>query len=51
MGELTDISEKYPDIVKDLLQEAERVRLELGDVNIIGTDQRVPPFNNIQEKL
>ncbi len=51
MGELTDISGKYPDIVKELLNKSERVRLELGDVDIIGTDQRVPPFNNIQEKF
>lgn len=50
MGELTDISEKHPDVVKELSKEAERVRLELGDVNIIGSDQRVPPFENIQKK-
>lgn len=51
MGELTDISNKHPEIVKELLSEAERVRKELGDVNIVGTDQRVPPFENIQEKF
>ena len=50
MGELTDVSQKYPEIVKELLQEAERIKQELGDVNIVGTDQRIPPFNNIQEK-
>lgn len=51
MGELTDVSDKHPDIVKELLQEADRVRLELGDVTIVGSDQRVPPFENIQEKF
>lgn len=50
IGELTDISAKHPEIVKELLLEAERVRAELGDVHIIGSDQRVPPFANIQEK-
>ncbi|GIZ09686.1 sulfatase [Flavobacterium sp. UMI-01] len=51
MGELTDISKENPEVVKDLLQEAEKARKELGDVNTIGTDQRVPPFKNIQEKI
>ena len=50
MGELTDISDQYPQIVEELLNEADRIRTELGDVNIIGNDQRVPPFENIQEK-
>ncbi|MDO6737630.1 sulfatase [Wenyingzhuangia sp. 2_MG-2023] len=50
MGELTDISHKHPEIVKELLVEAERIRKELGDVDIVGTDQRIPPFKNIQEK-
>lgn len=50
MGELTDISHKHPEVVKELLLEAERIRKELGDVDLVGTDQRIPPFNNIQEK-
>ncbi|MGJ8743548.1 sulfatase family protein [Polaribacter sp.] len=50
MGELTDISKKHPDVVKELLLESERIKKELGDVNIVGTDQRLPPFNNIQVK-
>lgn len=50
MGELTDISDQYPEIVEELLQEADRIRVELGDVRIIGTDQRVPPFKNMQDK-
>lgn len=50
MGELTDISDRYPEIVEELLLEADRIRVELGDVNTIGSDQRVPPFENIQDK-
>ncbi|MDW7692902.1 sulfatase [Flammeovirgaceae bacterium SG7u.111] len=50
MGELTDISGEHPEVVQELLGEAERVRAELGDVDIIGSGQRVPPFENIQEK-
>jgi len=51
MGELTDVSKQYPDVVEELLQEATRVRKELGDIDVIGTDQRLPPFKNIQEKI
>ena len=51
MGELTDISHNHPVILEELLKEAERVRKELGDIDVIGTDQRVPPFENIQEKI
>jgi arylsulfatase len=50
MGELTDISDQYPEIVNELSLEADKVRSELGDVHIIGSDQRVPPFDNIQDK-
>lgn len=50
MGELTDISGKYPNIVKELMLEAERIKKELGDVNVVGSDQREPPFENIQDK-
>lgn len=50
MGELTDISAAHPEVMEELLREAERVRAELGDVRLIGSDQRVPPFENIQEK-
>lgn len=51
MGELTDISKKHPGIVKELLDEANSVRSELGDVRVLGSDQRLPPFENIQDKF
>lgn len=44
VGELTDISKQHPEIVNELLIEAERIRLELGDVHHIGNDQRLPPI-------
>ncbi|WP_199271514.1 sulfatase [Cellulophaga sp. L1A9] len=50
MGELTDISENHPKIVEELLKAADRARLTLGDVNFVGSNQRLPPFKNIQEK-
>lgn len=46
MGELQNIAKQHPEIVKELLAEADRVRAELGDVNIVGSDQRVPPIIN-----
>ncbi len=51
MGELTDIYDKHPQIVEELLKEVEKIRKELGDVNTVGTDQRIPPFKNIQDKF
>lgn len=51
MGELTDISGQHAEIVEALLKEAEKIRKELGDVDLKGTDQRVPPFDEIQEKF
>ncbi|MBU3011317.1 sulfatase [Polaribacter vadi] len=51
MGELTDIAHKHPEVVQELLKEAERARKELGDIDVVGTDQRLPPFKNIQEKF
>ncbi|MCL4111160.1 UNVERIFIED_CONTAM: hypothetical protein GTU68_038502 [Idotea baltica] len=50
MGELTDLSTSHPYIVEELLSIADKVRAELGDIDIVGTDQRLPPFDNIQEK-
>ena len=50
MGELTDISDQHAKVVKELLVEADKIRLELGDVTKIGSDQRVPPFEDIQVK-
>jgi len=32
MGELTDISDQHAEVVKELLVEADKIRLELGDV-------------------
>ncbi len=44
MGELQNVAKQHPDIVKELQAEAERVRAELGDIDVVGSDQRVPPI-------
>jgi len=48
-GERTNVASQYPDIVSALQHVTEQARMELGDVNIIGKDQRVPPMKNPQK--
>ena len=51
-----DVSEKenvfveHPEVVERLQQEANRIRKELGDVKVIGTDQRPHGLTNPNEK-
>jgi arylsulfatase A-like enzyme len=40
VGEQNDLAAEYPDIVRKLMQEADKVRRELGDYNKIGTGAR-----------
>ncbi|MCY3750110.1 MAG: N-acetylgalactosamine-6-sulfatase, partial [Gammaproteobacteria bacterium] len=39
-GERDDLAEEHPDIVRKLMQEADRARMELGDYNRIGSGAR-----------
>ena len=39
IGEQIDLAHKFPEVVKELLDEAERARQELGDYNVIGNDE------------
>jgi len=39
VGEQTNVAEIYPEIVEELLREAEKAQKELGDWNIIGSDE------------
>lgn len=49
-GEKVDLSGKYPNVVRELLDEADKIRKELGDINTTGYDQRVVPFEHPQER-
>lgn len=40
IGEKKNVIQQHPEIKTELLKKAEQVRAELGDVNIIGSDQR-----------
>lgn len=50
LGERKNLIKKYPEITSELMQEAERIRAELGDVDVIGSDQRPHGLPNPQNK-
>ena len=40
VGERTNVAAQHPEIVDRLVKEADRIRSELGDVAVLGSDQR-----------
>lgn len=50
VGERTNVIAQHPEIVEMLLEEADRVRKELGDVDVIGSDQRSHGLLQPQER-
>lgn len=50
LGEEVNVADQYPEVVTMLKTQAEIIRAELGDVNVIGTDQRVPDLKDPQER-
>ena len=48
-GERINVAQHYPDIVASFDTDIANAKAELGDVNIIGTDQRVPTMENPQK--
>ena len=49
-AEQSDLSKDRPDIVDRLMREADRIRIEIGDVGVTGTDQRKSRLKNPQER-
>ena len=49
VGENTNLADEHPDVVAMLLNQAEVIRAELGDVDVIGMDQRIPNLESPQE--
>ena len=49
-GETTNVAELYPRVFNRLTADAEAARAELGDVDVIGSDQRVPPMEDPNTK-
>lgn len=49
-GEKNNLASKHPDILNRLTKEANRVRAELGNLDQIGSDQRIPNLKDPQIK-
>jgi arylsulfatase A-like enzyme len=50
VGEKKNVAAQYPERVASLLQEAYRIRAELGDVHVMGSDQRPSGLVDPQER-
>ena len=50
LPEKKNLAAQHPEIVKNLLKQADRIRMELGDIRTIGSDQRIPKLENPQIK-
>lgn len=50
VGEKKNVISKHPEVAEKLEKEAKRVRKELGDVDVIGSDQRPHGLINPQDK-
>lgn len=48
-GETRDLANQHPEVIASFENDIKEAREELGDVNIQGRDQRLPPFEDIQE--
>ena len=49
-GEETNVADQHPEVVAMLKEQAKVIRAELGDVHVIGSDQRVPDLEEPQER-
>ncbi|WP_286177862.1 sulfatase family protein [Rhodopirellula sp. JC639] len=50
VGEKKNVYSQHPEVVAELMQEAERIRAQIGDVKVIGSDQRPHHLANPQDK-
>ncbi|MDF7825959.1 sulfatase [Pontiellaceae bacterium B12227] len=50
IGEKKNVIAQHPEVVSELTKVAERIRKELGDINVTGSDQRPHGLVNPQEK-
>lgn len=51
LGEKINVADQHPEVLKMLKEQAQVIREELGDVHVIGSDQRVPNLVNPQERI
>ncbi|TWT84720.1 Arylsulfatase precursor [Planctomycetes bacterium CA13] len=50
VGEKTNVYSQHPELVAELMKEAKRIRAEVGDVEVMGSDQRPHGLLNPSEK-
>lgn len=50
LEEKVNVAEQYPEVVAMLKEQARVIRAELGDVQVNGTDQRIPDLEAPQER-
>lgn len=50
MGEKTNVISQHPEVASKLMKQAERARAEIGDVHLIGSDQRPHGLVNPNDK-
>ncbi len=50
LGEKRNVAKQHPEVVARLLKQAEAIRAELGDVRVLGADQRAISLKDPQER-
>ncbi|MBK1825560.1 sulfatase family protein [Haloferula rosea] len=50
VGEKKNVIAQHPEVVNELKKQADRARIEIGDIDVIGSDQRPHGLVNPQEK-
>ncbi len=50
VGEQVNLAARHPEVVRALRKEAQHIRTELGDVNVVGSDQRPTGLDHPQER-
>lgn len=50
LAEKVNVADEHPEVVALLMEEVKTIRAELGDVDVVGTDQRVPDLEAPQER-
>jgi arylsulfatase A-like enzyme len=50
MGEKTNVIAQHPEVTNELMKQAERARKEIGDIDVVGSDQRPHGLPNPQNK-
>ena len=50
IGEKTNVISQHPEVASELMKQAAIARAEIGDLNVVGSDQRPHNLVNPQDK-